>query len=212
MTYEKPIKTFVLFVALSALASCGSDSTDSGNGFVTLSTTENAAVNADVVGGITEVQTALAAAQAGSGVPTALHVLPTIAGSFSQTWPINGTHPCALGGHITYTGNIAARASWNDETGAITSSYIGGLVSFAYSDATNNLNDCQVAADVFLNGTLSLMVSGDITGASVSLVGSLEIDKRGPTGGLIPRGSCLINLQFPKGGTRVTGSVCGTAV
>ncbi len=189
-------KIFVTFTALLGIASCGSGDSSSVND---LTAAEQTAVSADVMTAMTAAQTNYATAQ-----PTySLSSNPTR--DLTITIPLNGSHNCAVAGHITWAGSVTGVATE-------TTASVSGQVTFHISDPTNNLNDCQVAADVILDGTLYLQFTGDLTGASVSLNGSFTVNSRGPTGGLVPRGSCSVNLAIQRGATRVTGSICGNAV
>jgi hypothetical protein len=124
----------------------------------------------------------------------------------TQSVPLNGQSSCPLSGRITYTGNVTVSADTN-------SSSIYGLITFQVSDPTNNLNDCEVADGVILDGTLTLTMSGNNTeGVGLSLTGTIGINERGQTGGLIPRGECFVLLNVAKGSSTATGSVCGTSI
>jgi hypothetical protein len=128
--------------------------------------------------------------------------------SLTRTTPLGGQQPCPLGGRITRSGNVTVTAT---EDGAWS---VYGLVTFLISDPTNNLNDCEVARDVILDGTLTLAVAGtsEKGGVGASLTGTIGINRRGPTGGLIPRGDCNVFINVPVGATQATGSVCGQSI
>jgi hypothetical protein len=115
---------------------------------------------------------------------------------------------CPIGGHITSTGNIVVTVDTEDM-----SSTTFGTISMAVSDATNNLNDCEVLDDIILDGSLVLTFSGNSAeGVGLSLTGTIDIDRRGSGGGLVLIESCFVILNVAKGSTTVTGSVCGEAV
>ena len=126
----------------------------------------------------------------------------------TTTVPLGGQDACPLGGRITRSGNATVTAS---DAGSWS---VYGLVTFLISDPTNNLNDCEIAKDVILDGTLTLTVAGSSEkgGVGASLNGTMGINGRGPTGGLVPRGDCFVFLTVPVGGTKATGTVCGHSV
>ncbi len=119
----------------------------------------------------------------------------------------NGSVACPAAGHMNYSGNISGDA--NATTGAWS---MYGAVTFQYGSPTNNLDDCQVSADLFVDGTLYFTIAGTNAGTSWTLTGTIDAARRGPTGGLVPRGSCRVFLNQAKGATKATGSVCGYAV
>lgn len=149
-----------------------------------------------------------AAGNAGASASHAAATAPTpalLSGVTVQTTP-SGTVPCAVSGHITYAGNITASATQ-------TSWSVYGGITFQVGDRTNNLNDCEVSAGAFVDGTLNFTIAGsNVDGIGWTMNGSLESARKGPTGGLSPRGSCFVMLQMPRNGTRVTGTVCGQSI
>ena len=174
-----------------------------------LSEAEVTAVGAAVQGSL---GTAAAAAQAPAASPAEAPapLAPVDRSSeASGNIVVNGQHPCAVAGRISWTGNVPWSA--NEQTGEWT---IGGAVQYQLGDRTNNLNDCEVSKGVLLDGTLNLFFAGSSStgGVGVSLNGTFSINGRGPTGGLVPRGSCFVNLTVQRGAKRATGSVCGRSV
>ena len=130
------------------------------------------------------------------------------AGALAVDFPRNGQSGCQISGRVSWTGNVSVSVAIDNSIGTIF-----GLITFRISDPTNNLNDCQVAPGVILDGSLTLTMAGNTDeGVGLSLAGEIGINERGPTGGLIPRGNCFISLSVPRGGDTVTGSVCGRAV
>ena len=122
------------------------------------------------------------------------------------TIPLNGQTACPVAGRISYSGNVTVEASETDAT-------IQGLIGFNVSDPTNNLNDCEVGGGIILNGSLVLTMAGSASaGIGLSLTGTITANRRGTAGGLVPAGGGRIFLSLPRGGTRVTGSIFGTAV
>lgn len=195
--------TASLLAALMATgASCGGSSdsqvTDPLN-----SSNLTAAEAAAVAQQFASAASAISSAQT-SGSVSALEARRSGASTVTST--PSGVVACPVSGRMSYSGNITSSAN-------TTSWSVYGGVTFQYSDPTNNLNDCAVTDDVILDGTLDFILAGDSTsGIGWTLNGSIEIDQRGPTGGLSPRGSCFVSLNMPKGGTKATGSVCGQPI
>ena len=155
---------------------------------------------------ITNISTALmkAFSDAGSGFTPKIAINPK-----TVTTPINMETACPVAGRITSTGNLIATLS-DDESSTFEG--MNGLITFHVSDPTNNLNDCDVGSGVILDGTIILTMT--MTSSYVmtgSLVGTIGINKRGPTGGLTPiSDDCGIFLSFTQ--TAVTGTICGQTV
>lgn len=161
--------------------------------------------DAEISAVATQLQTVSADATSGATASPTAFAAPR---SLTRTVPLGGQQPCPLGGRISRSGNVTTTAnqdgSWS----------VYGLVTFAISDPTNNLNDCEVAEDVILDGSLTLTVAGSSArgGVGASINGTIGINQRGPAGGLVPRGECYVFLTVPVGGNRATGSVCGRSV
>jgi hypothetical protein len=189
-----------------ALAGCGGGGGDE----VSNPLSDNDLTQAEIEAVAAAVQGAASQGTSSAG-PTALQrhlVLDERGVAASGNIPLNGQYACQVGGRISWTGNVAWSA--NETTGAWT---MGGGIMFQVSDPTNNLNDCQVAPGVILDGTLNFVVAGtSAEGVGSTLNGEISVNRRGPTGGLVPRGSCWIMLTVPRGGSRATGSVCGHSV
>ena len=129
---------------------------------------------------------------------------------FAQAFPFpqNGQYACQVSGRITYSGNVIVTVYTEPP-----SSSVYGLITFNISDPTNNRNDCEVANDVILDGSLTLTFSGNSSdGVGMSISGTIDVNNRGSGGGLVPRGSCFVNLTLPRGGNQITGSICGRSV
>jgi hypothetical protein len=187
-----------------AAASCGGSESGVTNPLNTtdLSESEQAALAAQISG----LGSSLTSSLQSQSALTAGGPLLDDAVTVTRTLTPNGAVPCAVAGHITYTGNITAIASE-------TSWSVSGGVVFQVGDRTNNLNDCEVSPDVIMDGTLNFTIAGDSTqGMGWTMNGTISANRRGPTGGLVPRGSCFVMLSQLKGATKVTGSVCGYAV
>jgi hypothetical protein len=104
------------------------------------------------------------------------------AGALAVGFPLNGQSGCQISGRVSWTGNVSVSVDIDNGIGTIF-----GLITFRISDPTNNLNDCQVAPGVILDGSLTLTMAGN-TDERVGLwfAGEIEINERGPTGGLYP--------------------------
>jgi LSD1 subclass zinc finger protein len=196
-----PIRLVSTLLALAA-ASCGgseSGATDPFNS-TDLSESEQAALAAQ----LTDMAGSLTTSLQSQGALTADGSLLQNAATYQYT--PNGSVACAVAGHMTYTGNITSivnEASW---------SVSGGIV-FQFGDRTNNLNDCEVAPDAIMDGTLNFVIAASSAeGIGWTMNGTITANRRGPTGGLSPRGSCFVMLSLMRGASKVTGSVCGYAV
>jgi len=83
-------------------------------------------------------------------------------------------------------------------------------MTFQVSDPTNNLNDCDVGNGVILDGTLYFTATGTDTNINISMTGTLGVNRRGPTGGLVPITSdCSIFIYYTASTGKTTGSICG---
>lgn len=202
-----PLKTGLISLPLLLIMACGGSGSDTSN---PLNTTDLSETELDALAA--QLQSTTSSAMASSSSPS-LTLAPQLEQAFGQvsspvsfSYPISGVEACPIAGHITYSGNVSGSASetaWS----------LYGLITFLVSDPTNNLNDCEVAAGVILDGTLTFTVSGNSTeGVGASLTGTITVNSRGPTGGLVPRGSCYIFLNVPRGGSQATGTVCGHSV
>lgn len=129
--------------------------------------------------------------------------------AYNQTMNLGGQTACPVAGRITRSGN--ATVSGNTDTNYWE---MNALVTFHISDPTNNLNDCEASKGVILDGTLTLTLAGSSTkgGVGATVTGTIGVNERGPTGGLVPRGDCFVFLNVAVGASKATGSVCGHAV
>ena len=123
---------------------------------------------------------------------------------------VNYEYQCTGGGHITASGNV--NGSCNEE-GYCTYS---AMITFQVSDPTNNLNDCDVGNGILLDGTINLVITGTSTGGVIdqtsTLLGTIGINRRGDTGGLVPiSDDCYINLRYVIDGNTASGggTICG---
>ena len=113
---------------------------------------------------------------------------------------------CAEGGRITASGNITIAV--NEDTGEATTF---GQITIQVSDPTNNLNDCDVGGGIILDGTLYLTISGTDGDITMTLNGSIGINRRGSGGGLVPiTDDCWIYITYSGGSA--SGSICGHEV
>jgi hypothetical protein len=199
---KTPARLVSILVALLT-ASCGGSDSGVVNPLnsTDLSDSEQAALAAQLANVAGAVTTSV---QGSQGALTAGDSFLRNAVTVTQT--PSGAVPCAVAGHITYAGNLTASAdqtSWS----------IYGGVTFQLGDRTNNLNDCEVAHDVIMDGTLNFTIAGNnVEGIGWTMNGTITANRRGSTGGLSPRGSCFVMLSLMKGATKATGSVCGYAV
>jgi hypothetical protein len=202
MTRRVHASAALLILVLAACGGGGGDEVTDPLNDNDLSQTEREAVAAAISAAATQGTTGAGPASSN------LLVLDARSREVSGSYPFHGEHPCEFGGHITWTGNLNYDA--NETTGWWQMS--GGLL-LQVGDRTNNLNDCAVAPDVILDGTLNLVIAGTSTeGVGSTLNGQISMNRRGPTGGLVPRGSCWIMVSVMRGATRATGSVCGVSL
>ena len=136
----------------------------------------------------------------------------------SCTGTINETYNCPAGGHITTTGNMSLTCTSTQVVSGVTvcasaDAYRASMtVVFHVSDATNNLNDCNIGNNVVLDGTVNLTVSGMINALTANINGTIDVDTIGTSGGLTPiMSSCEIFISFPSGG-KASGTICGNTV
>ena len=125
---------------------------------------------------------------------------------YASTININSTTACPVAGHITALGSFLY--TYNETTYV---SSLSGQVTFNVSDPTNNLNDCEVGNGIILDGSIYLTMSGTNANLTGVLDGTIGINKRGPTGGLVPiTDDCSIFLSFST--TKISGTICGHTV
>lgn len=114
--------------------------------------------------------------------------------------PVRGTVACPVAGHIRVSGNINAACPDPPATGNCT---VSGLVTFTYSNPTNNLDDCDFG-NFIVTGSLTVGITGSFdsqTGANLRVTetvsGILNLNRRGPLGGWFRRG--VARLVSPPG-------------
>lgn len=110
----------------------------------------------------------------------------------SITFAVSGEYPCQAGGHVTVSGNLK---TWCDEWMYYTDPTVyctctgeyhtQNALTFQFGDPTNNLNDCDEGGDVIIDGTIYVDASGTVDDLTISITGTLGVNRRGPTGGLI---------------------------
>jgi len=134
------------------------------------------------------------------------------------TLNLNDVYACSGGGHITYVGTVTISCLGGTDVGSppvidcTGGWYTTTVITFHVSDATNNLNDCNVGGGVILDGTINFMASGTLPVINASMNGTISVNNRGDTGGLVPiANDCLIALSFPYNAT-ATGTICGNSV
>ena len=192
---------FVAMLAQVGLTACGgltSSSSDSSD----LTTSQINAISAALTLATNDVNSDYS-----TTTPTLVDGTDNLVKNLTSTYALSGESLCPADGHITYSGNVVATASE-------TSASIYGQITWQVSDPTNNLNDCEIIQDdLIIDGTLYLTFSGtDTAGVSMTLVGYLGINERGPTGGLVPiADDCYIYIYYSASGT-TSGTVCGYSV
>ena len=221
------IKTNMLFLCavLSVMIySCGSNGTssssDSGSDLTTdeINSINHLLMNAVNSAGTTSSQ---------QGAPNLLQSTPMEAISFANTCngsnyqftaAVNDTKACPTAGHITYTGNLKTYcSSWQYHTSpAVFCSCTGdwntaNQLTFQFGDRTNNLFDCETSG-IILDGTVYVNATGKDTAIDLSINGSLSVNRRGPSGGLVPLNSCFINLLYKSSTGAWSGTICGRSV
>lgn len=153
-----------------------------------------------------------------AGAATSLSATAALGSALSSQAALNFTTSCPAAGHVTTVGNFFASCPTPPATGACTFS---GAATISFGDATNNLNDCAYDNGLVVDGHLNLMISGTGTPAAVtlsqSLVGTLSLNRKGPTGGLVPIsvngiGTCMVLLTAKWPERTITGSVCSVSV
>lgn len=132
------------------------------------------------------------------------------------TAAVSDTYPCPTSGHVTYSGNLKTFcSSWMYHTNHTTYCVCNGdwhtqnSLTFQYSDPTNNLYDCE-SGGIIVDGTVYINASGTGTVINISITGTLGINRRGPTGGLVPITSdCSIFLYYNGTSGEWSGTICG---
>ena len=193
----------VTTIASAALFGCGGSDSSA-----------NKLTQADV----DQMSQTMSEAVASSNTTPSIRPRPDRGGNLTTTVPVSKVTPCPGGGHVTASGNIVVTCPTPPATGDCT---IYGAVTFQYGDRTNNLNDCAYANGLVVDGTLNLTMTGGGSGAALKLTetinGLLSLNRKGPTGGLVPievsgLSSCFISLKAAVPAHTITGTVCGQAV
>ena len=224
------MKTFIVvcsFFLMTGLVACGGATSSSGNDTdddATFTTTDAQNVGA----GLNNAQSAAYSdifKQYGDQLAEAFGAmtLDVTKATKSGTIIVNNVYKCQVSGHITTTGTFPWAYTYPDypNTTPEASFSISGQLKQDVSDPTNNLNDCEQAGGLILDGTIysQLTASGQGSSAQAKFTtdGTIEFNRRGPTGGLIPMGNCSILLTViakVSGGTTTgsaTGTICGHA-
>jgi hypothetical protein len=209
-------KGLALIASVALAVSCGGPSSDDGG----LQQADAEQVAATLGGAMDSVSATPTNAAAGDAPRAATEWATSadLVNAFTSKAVLNFTTNCPAGGHVTTRGNFFVSCPTPPATGACTFS---GAATINFGDATNNLNDCAYENGLIVDGGLNLMISGSGTAASVTLtetlVGGLSLNRKGPTGGLVPIsingiGVCMILLTAKLPERTITGSVCGLSV
>jgi hypothetical protein len=203
--------------AVALGVSCGGSSDSSGGGSVQQADVDQIASSlADAVASVSSAQSSGLTADGTS--PTNALVAEPRSARVSARAAVNHVVACPVDGHVTTTGNVFASCPTPPATGACTMS---GAVTINFGDRTNNLNDCTYANGLIIDGSLFVTLSGTANGTAItlseSLTGSLSLNRKGPSGGLVPidvggLGSCFVFLTAKIPERTITGDVCGIAV
>jgi len=224
------MKIFIVVCSLflmTGLVACGgatssSDDTDDDATF-TATDAQNvgAGLNNSQSAAFTAIMNQYATDAAKSNKSMALDLTKT---TKSGTIPVNDVYNCQVGGHITSTGNFNWSFSYPDypATTPEPSAWIRGQLMQQVSDPTNNLYDCEQAGGVILDGTIYSQFTYDWTESGGAMAvfstdGSIGLNRRGPTGGLVMIASdCSIFFTVtvnvsPSGATtgNASGTICG---
>lgn len=201
-------RSFLVTPLLAALA-CGGGNDGGGGGLA----------QADLDQLTTTLSGALGSANGSAGVTAAAPGAATaLRAALATSVPVNATTPCPAAGHVTTLGNVYASCPTPPATGACTMS---GALTFNFGDRTNNLQDCEYANGLVVDGTLNLTLTGTASGTAITLeetvTGALSLDRKGPTGGLTPvsingLSSCFVFLTAKLPERTITGSVCSQAI
>ena len=82
----------------------------------------------------------------------------------------------------------------------------------AFSNPTNNLDDCRTGMGLVLDGEFFLTIVATEPQLTESINGMLEVARVGSGGGLVPLNSCFLRLRFSLPDRALTGTVCGRSV
>ncbi len=193
------IAGFFAFMIIAAVcAGCGSSGSSSSSDNTSNDTTMTSADVHNIGAGLYNSQsaafTAIMNQFATDSTKSAESMAVDLAkGSKSGTIPINEVFNCQTSGHITSTGNFNWTYTYPDPPDYVapeSSVTIRGQLMQQVSDPTNNLNDCEQAGGVIMDGTIYSQLTYDWTqsagGRAVwSTDGTLGFNRRGPTGGLV---------------------------
>lgn len=129
--------------------------------------------------------------------------------SISVPTAVNASVTCPKSGHVRTTGNLFVSCPNPYTPGSCT---VSGMMNIRFGDPVNNLDDCTYSTGFVVDGGVNLLITGTDLAMKLTLIGSLEIARKGPTGGLIPLDNCFINLVANTPANTLTGSVCGQSV
>jgi hypothetical protein len=138
--------------------------------------------------------------------------------NYQFTAAVNDSNSCPTAGHITVTGNLKTYCSaWTYHTSPAVYCDCSGdwntanALTFQFGDRTNNLYDCENSG-VILDGTVYADASGKGSAINLSINGSLSVNRRGSSGGLVPLNSCFINMTYTSSTGAWSGTICGRSV
>lgn len=205
-------KTAVVLTMVAGLGvSCGGGSDSSGTGL------QSADVN-QIMSSVTDALSTSTQSSALTGGTAPSTALVARSADLTSSAPVNYVVACPVDGHVTTTGNVSATCPTPPATGACS---FTGAITINYGDRTNNLNDCEFSNGLVIDGFLFVSLSGTGSGTAVTFTetvsGTLSLNRKGPTGGLVPIsingiGSCFVFLTANFPARTITGDVCGQSV
>ncbi len=212
------VRAIALMVSAGVIASCGGGSGSSGTTLQQADVDQLSASLADAFANASATQPSTLVGGAAQSIDAVLGDGAQRSGALTTSVAVNHATACPVDGHVTATGNVFAICPTPPATGSCN---LSGAITFNFGDRTNNLNDCTYSNGLVVDGSLMVTLSGTASGGTVTLTetvtGSLELDRKGPTGGLVPidvggLSSCFVLLTAKLPERTITGSVCGQAV
>lgn len=180
-----------LFFLFAALASCGGGGGGDGDELVELTAEEIQAIANAVTSASQAIEEAVGTQADGLGA--------------SKTFSVSTQSTCPAGGLITGEGEIAL--AYDAEAGASSAS---GEVLLKLSAHASAEDDCR-CADLTLDGSLTLTVSGHEAACEFPVTGSIGIERVGEDGEILRMAEgCQVALTYAAGA--VTGTICGNAL
>ena len=210
------MKKLLLFLFSLAIFSCGGSGTSSSNDL----TSDEINSIIEVLNNVMNDSGSGGGAESSTAELSAYNYTTTCNGTYYRfSSAVSDTFSCPNGGHVTYSGNLRTDCSaWTYYTSPSTYCVCSGdwvvanSMTFQYSDLTNNLNDCDIGG-IIVDGTINLSAVGTLPNINISMTGTLGLNRRGPTGGLVPITSdCSIFLYYTSSTASWTGTICGRSV